>query len=319
MHAPSILSACLIATLAGGTPAAANPVLTGADPHAVIFDQHYWIYPTVSGFREPVFAAYRSRDLRTWERQGVALRLRDVGWVDDDGAPRHHAWAPAVARRGGRYFLYYSVGPNEPTPSRIGVATGERPEGPFEDSGRPLVTGGDGFEAIDPMVFIDPADDTPYLYAGGSAGSRLRVWELGADMTSLKREVEVGQPPKFTEAPFMHLRDGTYYLSYSHGSWQHPSYSVHYATAKTPTGPWNYRGAILESDERHKGPGHHSFLRNPLSGDWFIVYHRWETTREDGPYRGRRRIAIERIGYRDNGDIEAVTMTDRPPPAQRLR
>jgi hypothetical protein len=38
-------------------------------------------------------------------------------------------------------------------------------------SGKPLVTGGNGFEAIDPMVFVDPKTKTPYLYAGGSAGA----------------------------------------------------------------------------------------------------------------------------------------------------
>lgn len=38
---------------------------------------------------------------------------------------------------------------------------------------------------------------------------------------------------------------------------------MHYATADTPTGPWTYHGPIPVSDEKRKGPGHHSFVRDP--------------------------------------------------------
>ncbi|WP_159317014.1 family 43 glycosylhydrolase, partial [Raoultella terrigena] len=136
-------------------------------------------------------------------------------------------WAPGVATARGKWYLYYSVGPQNPTPSRIGVAVADRPEGPYRDSGKPLVTGelvrdGRGFEAIDPMVFVDPRSGKAYLYTGGSAGARLRVWELNRDMISLAREVPVAQPPQFTEGAFMHERAGTYYLSYSHGRFNGP-------------------------------------------------------------------------------------------------
>ncbi len=107
----------------------------------------------------------------------------------------------------------------------------------------------------------------------------------------------------------MHYRDGRYYLSYSHGSWRHSSYSVHYATADTPTGPWTYRGAILASDATHKGPGHHSFIRSPLTGQWRIVYHRWENQTGDGPYRGSRQICIDAVEYDANGLIRPIMMT----------
>lgn len=105
-----------------------------------------------------------------------------------------------------RYYVYHSVGPQEPRPSRIGVALCDTPAGPCRDSGRPLVSGADSansverpapgcadamvpigsghfhLEAIDPMVFVDPRDGMPYLYAGGSNGSTLRVFRLAPDM-----------------------------------------------------------------------------------------------------------------------------------------
>src|SRR3546814_3979631 len=70
-------------------------------------------------------------------------------------------------------------------------------------------------------------------------------------MMTIDREIPVETPPHFTEGAFMHERGGTYYLSYSSGSYRHDSYQVHYATAPSPTGPWAYRGKIVERSEEH--------------------------------------------------------------------
>jgi len=139
---------------------AANPIMPGADPHAVVLGDTVWIYPTWSDGGGERFFAFSSMDLANWRRHGPVLDLKDVVWIEDDGQERHHAWAPTMLARGGRYYFYYSVGPQNPTPSRIGVAVGDTPQGPFRDSGRPLLIGGDGFEAIDPMVFADPKSGT---------------------------------------------------------------------------------------------------------------------------------------------------------------
>jgi beta-xylosidase len=290
----------------------ANPIMPGADPHALVVGNTIWIYPTWSGGPGQRFFAFSSTNLETWQRHGPVLDFTEVGWIKDDGQARHYAWAPGVLAKDGKYYFYYSVGPQNPTPSRIGVAVGDAPEGPFRDSGRPLLTGGHGFEAIDPMAFTDPRSGVTYLYAGGSAGAKLRVFEMNADLVSFAREISVETPPQFTEGVFMHYHDGRYYLSYSHGGWQHASYSVHYATAESPTGPWTYRGSILTSDATRKGPGHHSFIRSPLTGEWLIVYHRWENQIGEGPYRGSRQICIDRMEYDPNGLIRPILMTSRP-------
>ncbi|WP_367870370.1 family 43 glycosylhydrolase [Luteolibacter sp. Populi] len=299
--------------------AQANPILDGADPHAAVVGKNYWLFPTEARSRDPIFAAYRSTDLRTWKREGTILDLDKIPWVKADGAPWHGAWAPALATKNGKFYFYYSVGPQHPTPSRIGVASGPSPTGPFTDSGKPLLTGFEGFEAIDPMVFVDPAGGKAWFYVGGSAGAKLRVFEMAADMISFKREVEITQPEKFTEGAFMHLRGKTYYLSYSHGKWNDSTYSVHYATAPSPTGPWQYRGCILQSDDKHQGPGHHSFIENPGTKEWFIVYHRWETGKKDPPFRGGRKLAIEKITYDAKGLIQPIKMTDAKPPVSVIR
>jgi beta-xylosidase len=290
-----------------------NPQFQGADPHAMFIGDELWVFPTggpVGAWDADRFHAFSTTDLQNWRDRGELIRRDQIKWVRDDGAPQRFLWAPGVATKNGKYYLYYSLGPNTPKPSHIGVAVADRPEGPYKDSGKSLLTGRPGFEAIDPMVFTDPRTKKSYFYAGGSAGSTLRVFEMKPDMISFKREVKVAQPPSFTEGAFMHERNGVYYLSYSYGKFNGSSYSVHYATAPSPTGPWNYRGRILQSDATHQGPGHHSFVRNPRDGNWYIVYHRWDRAPGKEPFDGERVIAVERINYAADGTIEPIRMTD---------
>lgn len=302
------LLAALLAVVPSAAAAQVAPsVIEGADPDVEVGDGKYWIYPTGGG-RSESLVAWSSPDMRSWTRGLEILRLKDVDWIGKDGAPRHHLWAPDMVQANGGYYFYYSVGPQNPTPSRIGVAKCESLAGPCADSGKPLVTGGKGFEAIDPAVFVDPKTKTPYLYAGGSAGATLRVWTLKPDMVTIDQEVKVDQPPNFTEAPFMHYRKGIYYLSWSAGSWNHSSYQVHYAVSLSPTGPWRYGGPILQSDKKFKGPGHHSFFQDPKDGSWRIVYHRWEGKKGDGPYSDNRRVAIQPLEYRADGAILPIKM-----------
>jgi beta-xylosidase len=282
-----------------------NPIFQGADPDLLLVDGVAWVYPTHRDGKERRFFAYSSADLIHWRMHGPILDFADIDWIPGE----KQAWAPGVTQKNGNFYLYYSVGPK---PSHIGVAVANSPAGLFRDSGRPLLSdeGHADFEAIDAMVFTDPQSGKSYLYAGGSAGARLRIWELNEDMVSFAREIDTETPPSFTEGPFVHYRDGVYYLSYSYGVWWDGSYTVHYATSETPYGPWLYRGPIMSSDEKHRGPGHHSILHQPDSDEWFVFYHRWNNQRERGPYNTYRQIAVDRIEYGDDGLIKPVTMTD---------
>src|SRR3546814_14578276 len=93
----------------------------------------------------------------------------------------------------------------------------------------------------------------------------------------------------------MHERDGIYYLSYSHGRWNDATYSVHYATAPGPTGPWTYRGVILTTDGTYKGPGHHSLFRDPRDGGWRHADHRWERQDRPGPLSVHPPLALQNV------------------------
>ncbi|MGV3618838.1 MAG: family 43 glycosylhydrolase [Fimbriimonas sp.] len=300
---------------------ARNPVLAAADPHAEVIDGTVWLYPTGGGTRGTGqrFHAFSSKDLQKWEDHGPVLNFADVKWIGDDGERNHYAWAPAITRRNGKFYFYFSVGPQGRTPARTGVAVGDSPAGPFRDSGKPLLTGGNGFEAIDPFVFQDPKSNKAYFYAGGSAGAKLRIFELKPNMTEFAREIPVKTPPHFTEGAFVHYRRGTYYLTYSHGYWRDASYSAHYATSGTPFGPWRYGGRFLTSDARHKGPGHHSIIRGGGGDQWYIAYHRWNDAKGNGPYQGARSTAFDVLEHEIGGRLKPVKMTDVVPPYTPVR
>ena len=307
---PHCVAAAALVISAPATAQEVASVLDGGDPTLIAADGRWWLYPT-GGVDGGGLGVWSSDDLKNWRAHGGLLTKSDIDWIDDDGAPRHSLWAPDMLRANGRWYFYYSVGPQNPTPSRLGVAVCESPAGPCKDSGTPLLSDArDGFEAIDPMAFRDAKSGKTYLYAGGSAGSTLRVFELADDLISIAREVKIAQPPHFTEGAFMHEREGTYYLSYSQGRWNASSYQLHYATAASPVGPWRYRGVLLESDAKYKGPGHHSFAQGPRTGEWLIAYHRWEGQTGEGPYRGKRRIAIQPIRYLEDGGIAPIMMSE---------
>ena len=295
-------------------------IFTGADPDVDFFNGKFWMYSTATSEIGPgnqVLYAFSSPDLKSWTRTAQPIfQFKNAPWIAANGRKGNYAWAPGIIGKEGKYYLYYSVGPQDPQhPARIGVAVSNSPGGVFVDSGKPLVTGEKGFEAIDADVFKDPKSGKYYLYAGGSAGAKLRVWEMAPDLVNVAREIPVATPPQFTEGVFMHYDNGRYYLSYSHGFYGNASYSVHYATSNSPTGPWNYKGPILQSDTTRKGPGHHSFVKDPRDGKWYVVYHRWQSPNNGNPYKapGGRSIAISPLRYAKNGDILPIEMNDDVP------
>ncbi|RYY15690.1 MAG: glycoside hydrolase, partial [Cytophagaceae bacterium] len=142
-------------------------------------DGYYYAYATQTKRAGRIFnfQAARSLDLVAWEYLGEVFPDKPA-WA----ASSQRFWAPDVSRHpDGRYLLYYSAQPNDPAAGLcLGVAVAERPEGPFRDSGQPLLAGGPGFENIDPMRFVDPVTGQQLLFWGSGFGP-LRVRELAAD------------------------------------------------------------------------------------------------------------------------------------------
>lgn len=217
-----------------------GPAIPGlfADPHLTIFNGRYHLYPTTDGYAgwaAPCYQAFSSPDLVNWTAHGVILdHGPDVSWADDS------AWAPAVAARDGRYYLYFSGGAASGDPAKhLGVAVADTPTGPFRDAlGRPLIRGGQhSGQALDPMVFTDD-DGRSSLYWGQGAA---RVVPLGTDMVSFDpAQVRLITPAGYNEAPFVFKRNGTTPAVRTTGSRTPP---VRHRSARGPPGVWCCRNA----------------------------------------------------------------------------
>lgn len=310
-----------------------NPVFPGwyADPEGIVFDDTYWIYPTVSMLHGEDTLTYRkearrktrainpdynqqthldafsSKDLVHWTKHPSVLSIENVKWVE------YAMWAPSIIRANGKYYLFF--GGNDIQSDNeyggIGVAVADRPEGPFKDAlGKPLISKFvNGAQPIDQFVFRDD-DGQYYMYYGG--WRHCNVVRLKDDLLSLKpfdngeyyREVT---PENYVEGPFMMKRNGKYYFMWSEGGWGGPDYSVAYAIADSPTGPFKRIGKILQQDEQvATGAGHHSVIQIPEKDEYYIVYHR----RPLGcTHSGERQVCIDKLEFDEQGYIKPVKIT----------
>jgi hypothetical protein len=285
-----------------------GPVIPGlfADPHLTTFNGRYYLYPTTDGYAGwsgTYYKAFSSTDLVNWTDHGVILdHGPDVSWADNS------AWAPAVAARNGRYYLYFSGGlASGNTAKQLGVAVSDSPVGPFRDAlGRPLVPSGQySGQAIDPMVFTDD-DGQSYLYWGQGAA---RVVRLNSDMVSFDpAQVRVITPAGYNEASFVFKRNGTYYFMWSENDTRSEDYRVAYATGSSPLGPWTKRGVVLQKrlDVGVRGPGHHSVVRAPGTDTWYVAYHRFAVPAGNGT---NRETTIDRMEFNADGTIRPIVPT----------
>ena len=232
-------------------PKSGNPVLPGwyADPEGVVFGDRFWVYPTYSApyDQQVFFDAFSSPDMVTWTKHSRILVTNAVSWA------RRAMWAPAIIEQGGRYFLFFGANDiqNDQQPGGIGVAVADRPEGPFKDYlGKPLIDRfHNGAQPIDQFVFRD-RDGQHYLIYGGWRHcniTRLKDDFRGFDPFPDGTVFKEITPEGYVEGPFMFRRNGKYYFMWSEGGWTGPDYSVAYAIADAPLGPFQRIGKILQA------------------------------------------------------------------------
>jgi beta-xylosidase len=301
---------------------AGNPVFQGwyADPEGLIFGDQYWIYPTYSArYEEQTFMdCFSSPDLVTWTKHERIIDTTAIKWA------RRAMWAPSVIEKGGKYYLFFGANDiqNDKELGGIGVAVADKPQGPFKDHlGKPLVDRfHNGAQPIDQFVFKDPKDGQHYLIYGG--WRHCNIAKLNDDFTGFVpfedgttfREIT---PEKYVEGPFMFVKDGKYYFMWSEGGWTGPDYSVAYAIADGPSGPFKRIGTILKQDpEIANGAGHHSVIRVENDDAYYIVYHR----RPKGLRGANQRVTcIDRMTFDKDGKIEPVKITTEGVEANPLK
>jgi len=288
-----------------------NPVFEGwyADPEIRHFGKLYWIFPTYSAAynKQVFFDAFSSPDLVHWQKHSRILDTAAVHWA------WRAMWAPSVVEKAGRYYFFFGANDIQSNEEKggIGVAVAEKPQGPYRDYlGKPLVDRFyNGAQPIDQFVFKD-VDGQFYLIYGG--WGHCNIAKLNADFTgfqpfpdgALFREIT---PNGYVEGSFMFIRDGKYYFMWSEGGWTGPDYSVAYAIADSPLGPFRRIGKILQQDpEIATGAGHHSVIQAPGKSAWYIVYHRRPLGQTDG---NARQVCIERLYFDQSGLILPVKLS----------
>jgi beta-xylosidase len=304
-----------------------NPVYTGyfADPFVWKVEQTYYAIGTGESeacgrTRGRIFPVLRSDDFCEWQFVGKALlpTAKELGT---------NFWAPEVRETAGVFYLYYSVGHGDKR-HQLRVAAAGKPEGPYEDVGKPLLPlEACGF-AIDPHPFQDH-DGRWYLFYARDflecapeerPGTALVAAlmpspsELGNAETvvlrahwdwqrfAAERAMYGGTWDWHTlEGPCVRRHEGRYYCFYSGGRWENDTYGVDYAVANQVLGPYSDQGAgdgprVLRTvPGKVLGPGHNSIVKGPDGSTDYIAYHAWDKA------MSARRMFLDRLLWTRSG------------------
>jgi hypothetical protein len=190
------------------------------------------------------------------------------------------------------------------------VAVSDRPEGPFKllSTYRYNIPTGNDEEFCGHGTFIDPGilvddDGRVYIYCG-----YLRSYMAEIDPKDMYSIIDgtyqddiipVEKPHKFFEACSPRKVGSTYYLIYS----PNPGSRLVYATSSSPTGPFEYRGIIIDNAIDYPGGNDHGSICR-INDQWYIFYHRMT----NGTIMSRRGC-VERIQILPDGSIPQVEMT----------
>ena len=302
IHKLVVGAAMAAATWSGTICHAENPVVQTsftADPAPVVFGNTVYLYTShdendANGFHMLDWKCYTTTDMVNWTDHGSIASLALFPWaVQNNGA-----WAPQCIERDGKYYLYVPITvPGWPN-NVIAVAVADNPLGPFKEPlGHPLINKGGGY--IDPTVFIDD-DGQAYLYFGNP-----NAWyvKLNKDMISYSGDIVKadGRPRNYQEGPWFYKRNGHYYLAYA--STCCPE-GIGYAMSTNATGPWEFKGNIMDGDRLSSGnhPGIIDF--NGKSYVFGFNYKlNWEIT---DVHRERRSVCAAELTYNPDGTIQKL-------------
>lgn len=301
-----------------------NPYLPGweyiPDGEPRVFGDRVYVYGSHDRAGSDSFCDYVLKcwsaplsDLNSWVCHGDIFRTleengrpADTDWTDG----RNYLYAPDVVEKDGKYYLYAYI------LNSVGcVGVSDRPEGPFKLLSKYKYTIPDEVCCngwfIDPGVLVDD-DGKVYIYCGYL---RSFMAEINGDnmyevidgsciehIIPIEERAEYGFTEEdgfFFEACSPRKIGDTYYLIYSpkRGS------RLAYATSDKPTGPFTYRGYIIDNGVDYPGGNDHGSVAC-INGQWYIFYHRMT----NGTIMSRRGC-VEKINILPDGTIPPVEMT----------
>lgn len=272
---------------------AENPVVQTnftPDPAPMVYNDTVFLYTghdddNADGFTMYDYLLYTSTDLVNWRDHGVIASLKSFSW-----APNNGAWAAQCVYRNGKFYYYCSI-----HGKGIGVLIADSPYGPFKDAlGHPLLF--HSWNDIDPTVFIDD-DGQAYMYWGNPES----YWvKLNEDMISISGKIDslVPRLKTYQEGPWFYKRNGLYYLAWS--STCCPE-GIGYAMSNSPTGPWTYKGSIMDGNAQSPGnqPGIFDFKGKSYTfGFNFAINFAMTSVKHE-----RRSACLTEMPYNTDGSI----------------
>ncbi len=258
-----------------------NPVVNYSLPDPTIIrakDGYFYLYATEDIRNMPI---HRSEDLVNWELTGTAFTRETRPSFE----PKGGLWAPDINYIDGKYVLYYSmsVWGGEWT-CGIGVATSDRPEGPFTDHGKLFRSNEINVKnSIDPFYIEEGGKK--YLFWGSFRG--IYAIELSDDGLSLKPGAEKRQVAGTAyEGVYIHKRKGYYYMFASIGSCcegLRSTYTTVVGRSDKLFGPYldkqgrsmmeNHHEVMIHKNDKFVGTGHNSEIVQDKKGQDWIFYH----------------------------------------------
>ena len=298
-----VFSFCLVVFLYGSS-FAQQLVLPGdhPDPSVVKIGDTYWASATTSNWA-PVYPLLQSKDLVNWKNRGFVFpQLPD--WAD------YYFWAPEITYENGKIYLYYSAhkrGGN----LCVGVASADKPEGPYKDHG-PLICQEAG--SIDAFPMRDENGKLFLIWKedGNSVGKPTPIWaqELNEERTALigeKKELFRNTLPwegNLVEGVSMIRHNGYFYAFYAAAGCcgRGCNYVTGVARSRQLAGPWEKRNQpLLADNETWKCPGHGTPVER--DGKFYFLYHAYNQS--SNVYTGRQGLLSE-FRFTPDGWIEWV-------------
>lgn len=283
---------------------AQNPVIRdqfSADPTARVFNGRVYLFPShdipapkevarKDWFCMEDYHVFSSANLTDWTDHGVIVTQTKVPWLT---RINYDMWAPDCVFKNGKYYFYFPVG------GRIGVATADKPEGPYTVLDKPV----EGIRGIDPVVLIDK-DGQSYIF---TSMGRISVAKLKDNMIETDGQPKAidNLPTKgLIEGPFAFELNGKYYLTYPHV--ENKIERLEYAMSDSPMGPYKPVGVIMDESPSGCWTNHHSLVN--YNGQWYLFYH----DRDYSPnFDKNRSVRVDSLSFNSDGTIRKVIPTLR--------
>ena len=258
-----------------------NPVVAYSLPDPTVIrasDGNFYLYATENIRNLPI---HRSKDLVHWELVGTAFTEK----TRPNFEPKGGIWAPDINEINGKYVLYYamSVWGGEWT-CGIGVATADKPEGPFTDHGMMFRSNTIGVQNSIDACYIEEGS-RKYLFWGSFRG--LYAIELSDDGLSVKKGAQKMQVAGTAyEGVYIHKRGKYFYMFASIGTCCEglkSTYTTVVGRSENLFGPYtdkqgqpmleNHHEILIHKNDAFVGTGHNSELVTDKAGNDWMFYH----------------------------------------------